>query len=75
MPLEDAEIDDLGLPAEVPASSCWEVPRRPPGGPGMDIFILYKRINQQGVFLNSAPDPKFDLGIIRGYHDPARLPG
>ena len=39
----------------------------------MNIFILDKCIDQQGIFRTVRQNPEFDLGIIRGHHDPALL--
>ena len=81
--VNDAEVDGLGLVTLGFGNFLHRRPKDQRGGAGMDVFVLFKRGDEIGIFRDMGQDPQFHLGIVRrnenmfgvrGYKGPADAP-
>ena len=62
--VDNAEVDRLGLAPHFGRDLFRGEPEDLRGGPGVDVFIALKGLDQRGISAHMGEDAQFDLGVI-----------
>ena len=70
-PVDDAEIDSLGLPPHRRVHCAGVDPEHLSGGQGMNVQAFVERLFQHVDSGDMGQEPQLDLGVVQGHQDPS----